>query len=372
MDRTNLSEAILHDCGAVFTEELHTVAPVAAAGDVAAIEHCFQQAMRVVGGTFLTHVLGERASEVPRPEACPTCGKGVRLIDAARARSLQTLVGDACMRRPVYVCTRCHEGYAPLDTAMGVGSMRLSPGLARVACRLGIEEAFETAADVRQETRGVHLLPEAVRRVSEAVGAVAEAAHQERSTRLRHGALVEPAGGVETLVVAVDGVLAHLDDAWHEMKVGRAAPLGPDLQTDPRSGRVLLRLGDSHCGAGLEEAEGAWYRFYLLALDAGLGRATTRMHRGPGRRGPLDLDARCSVPGRTASRDHRDGGHLSRVRTPLERGVRRLCGHCGLLGRALEGRPLRPRGDRCERGTRSAPLPHARRGGDRAHRARLF
>jgi hypothetical protein len=60
---------------------------------------------------------------------------------------------------------------------------------------------------------------------------------------------------VEVLVVEVDGVQVPLEEAWHEMNVGRGAPLGLAVQTDKRSGRTFLRLGPSVCCAGLETAE---------------------------------------------------------------------------------------------------------------------
>src|SRR2546423_1904323 len=41
------------------------------------------------------------------------------------------------------------------------------------------------------------------------------------------GGLLRPAQGAPDVVVAVDGCQVPLDDGWHEMKVGRVAPLGP-------------------------------------------------------------------------------------------------------------------------------------------------
>ena len=124
------------------------------------------------------------------------------------------------------------------------------------------------------ETLGVSVPPAAVRRVTEGVGAVAEADQQRALARAQQGQQHPAADGVAVLVVAVDGVQVHLEEAWHEMKVGRVAPLGPVVQTDKRSGRTILRRGPSVCCAGLETAETFWYRVYALACRGGWGPAT--------------------------------------------------------------------------------------------------
>ena len=101
--------------------------------------------------------------------------------ERARGRHLQGLTGDMTLRRPTYVCTRtdCGRGYAPLDDQLGLGAPPLTPRLARVACRAGSTTAFEEAAAHLEEELGVTVSGETVRRVSEAVGAVAEAQQQE-------------------------------------------------------------------------------------------------------------------------------------------------------------------------------------------------
>jgi len=59
-------------------------------------------------------------------------------------------------------------------------------------------------------------------------------------------------------------------------KVGRVAPLGPDLRTDPESGRTALVWGSASYGVGTEEAEAFWWRVYVEALRRGLGTAAVR------------------------------------------------------------------------------------------------
>ena len=105
---------------------------------------------------------------------------------------------------------------------------------------------------------------EAVRRITEGIGAVAEAEQQALMAQAQRGpAPPSPlsATGAEpptVLVVERDGGPAPLRDGWHELKVSRVAPLGPAGQQDRASGRTHVALGPSSYGAGLEPAAACW------------------------------------------------------------------------------------------------------------------
>ena len=279
MDRTELSEAIIQEVGAIVAEELRAAGPELLTADLDGIETRLQAVSRRVCGATMERVLTVRAALQGERPPCPACGGLLRLVDRARGRDLQGLTGDATLVRPAYVCTRtdCGRGHAPLDAELGLGAETLMPRLARVVCRAGITGAFEEAATQLTEDHGVVVGGETVRRVTEAIGAVAEATQQEEIARARRGDLTRPPGGAQDVVVAVDGCQVHLQDAWHEMKVGRAAPLGPALRSDHRSGRTYLAWGQAAICAGLEGAEDCWWRVAVTAWRAGLGQQTRRV-----------------------------------------------------------------------------------------------
>jgi len=87
---------------------------------------------------------------------------------------------------------------------------------------------------------------------------------------------IQSADDTTTLAVEVDGVLVHQGAGWHELKVTTVAPRGPDLRTDPESGRTALVWGPASYGVGTEEAEAFWWRVYVEALRRGLGTAAVR------------------------------------------------------------------------------------------------
>lgn len=279
MDRASLPDSIVEDLGAYFVSSLRQAGPALLMADLDGIEQHLQDLSRRVLGRVVEHTVAAVAAAQPLvPPACPQCAQPMRLVDRARERHLQGLVGEYTVVRPYWHCPPCHQGAAPLDDHLGLGAGALSPGLSRVACRLGIEEAFAPAADVLYETLRVDVPDEAVRRITEGIGQVAEAEQQAAMTLAQAGEELPPAEVAPAqLVVAVDGVQVHADGAWHEMKVGVVAPLGPATWTDPDTGRICQAPGAQSVCAGLEPAARFWWRVYGEARRRGLGAATVAL-----------------------------------------------------------------------------------------------
>jgi hypothetical protein len=273
MDRTGLSAEIVEELGDLFVTALREIIPRLAGADLDGIEQQLQDlGRRVLGRVVEQTVSAIAAAEPEERPCCPRCGQLMRVVDLARPRQLQGLVGDYRLERAYYVCPPCHHGVAPLDARLGLGVGALSPGLGRVACRLGIDQSFAEAADLLHETLRVEVATEAVRRITEGIGAVAEA-EQQAAMALAH--TWQPPAAEEVapamLAVEVDGVMIHWGDGWHEGKVGVVAPLGPSTWTDPESGRVSFELGRQTVCAGLEPAEESWWRVHCEACRRGLG-----------------------------------------------------------------------------------------------------
>jgi hypothetical protein len=277
MDSRELPSVIIQELGDLFKAALRAAAPALLTADLAGVERGLQCLSRQVMGQVVEQVVAARvATADPAPPPCPRCGRPTHCAGRARPRQLQGLVGDFTLRRPYFVCAACQVGHAPLDVALGLDGSAVSPALGRVVCRAGLEGSFGAAADQLAETLGVTVPEEAVRRLTEGVGAVAEAEQQAPIAQAQRGAPIAPLAAAPrpptALVVELDGLLAlHHDGAWHEVKVSRVAPLGPTLQTDPDTGRTHLALGPSHYGAGVEASEAAWWRAHVTACQLGLG-----------------------------------------------------------------------------------------------------
>ncbi len=268
MDATRLPTHVVARAQEALAAVLDQEAALLLSGDLHSIEGRLQQAFRQVGRRVVNEVLASRVERLGGAVvACGQCGRAVRLVAAERVRQLQGLVGDYTVRRPYYYCDRCRVAVVPLDAALGLGAGTLSPGLARVACWEGIEDAFEVAAVGVWETVGVRLDSEAVRGINEAMGALVE--HDQADVSRWQ---VPTADVPAFLVVEMDGVYVHERLAWQEMKIGRVAPLGPRLVLDQETGRQHLALVDSSYCCGLEEVAHFWPRLVREAVRRGLGR----------------------------------------------------------------------------------------------------
>jgi hypothetical protein len=278
MDRKDLSAAMIQELGAVFTAALDEALPALRGSDLADMEQRVRTLGRAVLGQVITRVLRLHATlGAEERGACPGCGGTLVCVDGARVRRLQGLVGDYTLYRVYYRCARCGQGHVPLDAQLGLGTGTLSPGLARVVCREGIDGAFENAVDSVAESLGVTLTAEVARRTTEGMGLVAEAPVQAAMARVARGHAAWAAPAVEAppvsgvLAVEVDGLFVHRDDDWHEMKVVTVAPLGPERAVDAATGRERLAWGRASYGAGFEEAQPFWGRAHVEACRRGLG-----------------------------------------------------------------------------------------------------
>ncbi|HKC76299.1 MAG TPA: hypothetical protein VKF37_19170 [Chloroflexota bacterium] len=190
----------------------------------------------------------------------------------------RALIAAARQGRTVALATRLDTGWRRIPVLVAVLVAEIAGTRAgRIRAAAWAPGLLARRRRRQCETLGLAVPSDAVRRVTERVGAVAETEQQAAIAQAQQGLGQPDTDGTPVLVVEVDGVQVHLDDAWHEMKVGRVAPLGPAVQTEKRSGRTFLRRGPSRCCAGLEAAEEFWYRVYVQACRGGLGRATRRV-----------------------------------------------------------------------------------------------
>lgn len=242
-------------------------------GDLLAVERRLRQVLRQVGGVIVSGVLNQRAQGPDGMAArCPACGRRLRLVGRERERAVLGLVGEYRFARPASHCASGHGGYAPLDAVLGLGDERLSPGLAQVVCAQAQQGSFAAASASVQGSLGAYVAEETVRRVAEGVGRLIEHDQADR----QHWAV--PAAEVPAcLVVETDGVHTPLLDGYHETKVGRVAALGPQVRTDPETGRATLVLRASTFCTGLAGVEDFLPRLNREAYRAGLGRGVRQL-----------------------------------------------------------------------------------------------
>ncbi len=273
MERTGIVAAAIAEGVASLEAGLWELGERVLGADLLTGERALQQVLRAVGGAVASVVLAQRA-QGPEGEArrCPQCGGTLHLVGRERERRVLGLVGEYRFARPTFHCAACHVGHAPLDTVLGLGTERLSPGLAQVVCEQAQQGSFDQASRSVASSLGVFVDGETVRRLAEAVGGLIE---HDQTDRAQWQVATD---AVPTRVlVEMDGVHTPLLDGYHEAKVGRVAALGPAVRVDAETGRRLFALGPSTFCVGLESCDAFFPRLTREAWRAGVGRGVRQV-----------------------------------------------------------------------------------------------
>jgi hypothetical protein len=166
--------------------------------------------LRLGGG-----ILGELLSADPGyrgPRVA--CGNGHEAaFTGYRGKVIDTVVGEARLRRAWYHCSRCKRGnargrgLAPRDGELGITGTSLSPGLAAMAATAGAAVPFARAARLLRELAGVRLTVKRVERAAEAAGRASAAVTRAQARLVARRKLVPlpPSPLPDKLYAVIDG-----------------------------------------------------------------------------------------------------------------------------------------------------------------------
>lgn len=235
--------------------------------DLATAETKTLACIRTIGARRLAAGIAARGTGAVDGGRTCTCGQRLR-VEGDRPKEVQSLVGWITVRRASYHCPSCRTSDVPLDAALGLARDSHSPGVRRLASRLGALLPFRQAAATLEETAGVWLSASTVRTITEQRGTVREQAILADVTAAwadGWAAVATPAP--ERCYVAMDGVrILSTDGQGREVKVGMVVPVRHTAQGE--------RRGPARYTASLEPAEAFGQRLALLghtqrAEDAG-------------------------------------------------------------------------------------------------------
>ncbi len=193
-----------------------------------------------------------RAEQERTIAPCPRCGRAV----AARgvvSRTLETVVGEGELARPYFYCVPCGQGFAPLDTALGVAPGRKQFDVHQAVARLTVEVPYETACELVTELTGVKVSAQTAHTLTNEVAAgvgVLEVAPPREEIAAKGAAVAAGKHRRPIMVLASDG--AHV-------------PTRPEQAKGSRPGRKKQRANRAHWQGEWREAKG--FRFYLVDGD---------------------------------------------------------------------------------------------------------
>jgi hypothetical protein len=173
------------------------------------------------------------------------CGSVARYRGDA-VRSVITLQGAQVIARAYYYCSSCRHGFHPLDRALALGRGPCSVGVWALACRFASYLPYAVAAQELEMVCGIRLSASTVQRLAKATGRTLLAEWGEREKRLRTCVNAEPKGPApEQLHISMDGVMAHVDGAWREVKLGVCYERAQEGGGGPRAATYYATLEPS-------------------------------------------------------------------------------------------------------------------------------
>ena len=263
--------------------------------DLGAAEFEVRAAMHTVGSVLLEQLLNADHGGQSGPRLACGHGHEAEFVDY-RTKHLQTILGDVHIRRAYYYCGQCPEdrgrGVIPKDQELDVVGTSFSPGLRRLLARVGAQQPFDAARRDLAEVAGVVVTTKAVERISEAVGAAAEAANEAERAALRTGT-VQPSPATHRLYIEMDGTGVPVVPKETQGRAGKAAD-GTAKTREAKLGCVFtqfhfdaegwpVRDPDSTTYVGaIETAEQFGPRLHAEAVRRGLTATTTAIVLGDG------------------------------------------------------------------------------------------
>lgn len=87
-----------------------------------------------------------------------------------RSKSVVTVVGQAQVSRPYYLCSRCHQGQFPTDVELDIENTEFSPGVRRMHALVGQDVPFDHGRQQMKLLAGLDVTTKSVERTAEAIG----------------------------------------------------------------------------------------------------------------------------------------------------------------------------------------------------------
>ena len=164
-----------------------------------------------------------------------------------RTKPVLSVVGEATVSRPYYLCVHCHRGQFPADVELDIANTEFSPGVRRMQAIVGQEAPFDHGRQQLKLLADLEVTTKAVERTAEAIGADIAARHQEKiepAVQLDLPMIVgEP---VPILYVLMDGTGVPV---VKKGDCGASRQKGGGAGTHAR-GQAGLRLYPDHMGRG--------------------------------------------------------------------------------------------------------------------------
>ena len=173
--------------------------------DLEASEANLRSTMLEMGATVLTQLLQFPAPADDQRMLPCDCGEQAQYIEL-RSKGFVSIMGQAEVLRPYYLCKHCHNGRSPIDRELDIEKKDHSPGVRRMEAFVGQQGPFQNGSEQLKVLAGIEVTAKSVERAAEAVGADIAAREQQEIARAKQLQLPVIVGDkIPFLYIEMDG-----------------------------------------------------------------------------------------------------------------------------------------------------------------------
>ena len=261
--------------------------------DLQADEMALLSAFQHGGATVLTWLL-QFAPPASDERWIPcSCGQQAHYREL-RSKAFLSVLGQAEVSRPYYLCPHCHSGQFPVDRDLDIEDKELSPGVRRMQATVGQEAPFDHGRRLMKELANLDVTTKSVERTAEAIGADIGARQQQEIDRFMQLKLPVIVGKkFPFMYIEMDGTGINV---VKKETVGRQGKIAgkPSHTREVKLGAVFTQSGwdaegyairdpDSTTYVGaIETAEEFGHRIYVETWNRGWANAEKKVVIGDG------------------------------------------------------------------------------------------
>jgi hypothetical protein len=256
MAETPTRKALIEQALAEYRKRLETELPDDTA-TLDEIETAVAKIQQEISRDLQRRLVDERR-QTARDNRLPcACGGHARFRDYQH-RCLVTRHGELSFSRPYYHCDRCHQGFAPLDQALGLDAGNTTTQVRLWLAEMAAHADFVDAATLLSHFTPVSVAAATVERTAVTIGTALRQAQRQSAKEHQVGRLPVPASAPRRLYLGMDGAMLPLRDPW---------------KRDGSAGALVCRWGECKLGVVYEAVPGekgdvgVRQRAYLATLD---------------------------------------------------------------------------------------------------------
>jgi hypothetical protein len=189
------------------------------------LEETAEQVGNEVKRDIEAEVLQEEGSGDCGTQTACACGALARYV-ADYTRRFVTRHSVLMLERAYYYCRSCRKGFCPLDVRLQLGKGEYSAAVVALSARFAGYLPPRAAARELEEVCGIRLCANTLAHHARLLGVALQDHWQQEETAFFANpdkqVLVRP----RQLQLSLDGVMVHVDGAWHEAKLGVAYTRG--------------------------------------------------------------------------------------------------------------------------------------------------